>query len=81
MIGLRLCRLQHIELVRAGLFVPAIQDQHVVVGLKPGVTIKKNAVRFSARNAVRAKTKEFIMTATAKKPAFNDYIVKDISLA
>ena len=67
------------------MFVPAIQrlllDQPVVARLKPGVTIKKNAVRFSARNAVRAKTKEFIMTATAKKPAYTDYIVKDISLA
>src|SRR6202162_2093703 len=34
-----------------------------------------------ARNIVRAKTKEDYMTAAAKKPAFTDYIVKDISLA
>jgi len=34
-----------------------------------------------ARSVVRAKTKEDYMTATAKKPAFTDYIVKDISLA
>src|SRR5258708_38965122 len=46
----------------------------------PGMTRNELQSGF-ARSVVRAKTKEDYMTATAKKPAFTDYIVKDISLA
>src|SRR6267378_4335643 len=48
--------------------------------LRPGMTRNELQSGF-ARSVVRAKTKEDYMTATAKKPAFTDYIVKDISLA
>jgi adenosylhomocysteinase len=49
-------------------------------GTKPGMTRNELQPGF-ARNG-RAETKEDVMTtATAKKPAFTDYIVKDISLA
>src|SRR5258708_11668081 len=46
----------------------------------PGMTRNKFQSCF-ARNVTRAKTKETHMTAAAKKPAFTDYIVKDMSLA
>src|SRR6267143_2116211 len=49
-------------------------------GTSPGMTRNELQSGF-ARNVIRAKTKEDHMTATAKKPAFTDYIVKDISLA
>src|SRR6266852_1739847 len=48
---------------------------------KPGHDEKQILVRFRERNVIRAKTKENHMTAAAKKPAFTDYIVKDMSLA
>ena len=48
--------------------------------LRPGMTRNELQSGF-ARSVIRAKTKEDHMTATAKKPAFTDYIVKDISLA
>src|SRR5882762_9159600 len=49
-------------------------------GTSPGMTRNELQSGF-ARSVIRAKTKEDHMTATAKKPAFTDYIVKDISLA
>src|SRR6266851_5451343 len=48
--------------------------------LRPGMTRNELQSGF-ARSVIRAKTKEDRMTATAKKPTFTDYIVKDISLA
>src|SRR6201985_1076869 len=47
---------------------------------KPGMTRKLIAVRFRKKHRSR-EDKGSYMTATAKKPAFTDYIVKDISLA
>src|SRR5258705_7112160 len=74
----------HVFFVAAKIWMPCIADKlrslRKADVLWPGMT--RNELQSGSQiDVVRAKTKEDYMTATAKKPAFTDYIVKDISLA
>src|SRR5258708_37734062 len=50
-------------------------------GTSPGMTRNKFQSGFAKTAFARRQGKDHMTTATAKKPALTDYIVKDISLA